>query len=248
MKMKIMKKLLVLFAMCFCLAGFKTSRSKYVASTSWVWAIAQMAGLEDVATIAPANLKHPPEYEITADDMLKVSECELFMSAGYERMMKTISKAAGVDESKIVKVKTTNTVENLSKMVDMLAEKAGTQKTAKKNIEEYKKLIADMSAKVKASGLEQKTFYVHKDQMPLATDLGLTIAGTFGSAPLTAEQLDEIAANKYDYIIDNVHNPVAGPAKQVSPDTKIIIWRNFPEKLEKKALYNVVKKNCEMLF
>ena len=41
------------------------STPKYVASTSWVAAIAEIAGLDGVDTVAPADLKHPPEYEIT---------------------------------------------------------------------------------------------------------------------------------------------------------------------------------------
>ena len=41
---------------------------RYVASTSWVAAIAEIAGLDGVDTVAPADLKHPPEYEITPMD------------------------------------------------------------------------------------------------------------------------------------------------------------------------------------
>lgn len=59
--------------------------SNYVASTSWVAAIAELAGIDDVVTIAPANLKHPPEYEITADDMVSVINATLFMHAEIGR-------------------------------------------------------------------------------------------------------------------------------------------------------------------
>lgn len=34
-----------------------------IASTSWTAAFADLAGLDEVPFIAPANLAHPPEYE-----------------------------------------------------------------------------------------------------------------------------------------------------------------------------------------
>ena len=219
----------------------------YVASTSWVAAIAELAGIDDVATIAPANLKHPPEYEITPEDIVKVSQAELFMQAGYEAMMKTIANAAEVDKEKVVKVKTTNSLENLENMVQMLSEKAGTKEKADKRFGEYKKLIEWGRAQVAEKGLDKLTVWVHKDQIPLATDLGLNVVGTFGSAPLTSEQLALAAEKKFDIIIDNLHNSIADPAKSVSPNSAVIVWRNFPDHTGDSALYNIVKNNIETL-
>lgn len=245
-----MKKLLsllsLLMILCFT-SCVKTSSSKYVASTSWVAAFAQMAGIENVDTIAPANLRHPPEYEITADDILKVTDCEIFMYAGYERMMKTIANASEINEDKIIKVKTTNTEKNICAMVNMLSQEAGTQKSAQKNLDEYIKYIEETRVQIKALGIDKKSFYVNVNQEEFAADLGINIAGTFGPSPLTSAQLEEIALNKYDYIIDNIHNPVAEPAKEVSAESKIIMWRNFPDMMEDKTLLNIIKNNCEML-
>lgn len=239
---------ILLFFMIFNFTScVKTSSSKYVASTSWVAAFAQMAGIENVDTIAPANLRHPPEYEITADDILKVTDCEIFMYAGYERMMKTIANASEINEDKIIKVKTTNTEKNICAMVNMLSQEAGTQKSAQKNLDEYVKYIEKTRAQIKALGIDKKSFYVNVNQAEFAADLGINIAGTFGPSPLTSAQLEEIALNKYDYIIDNIHNPVAEPAKEVSAESKIIMWRNFPDMMEDKTLLNIIKNNCEML-
>lgn len=239
---------ILLFFMIFNFTScVKTSSSKYVASTSWVAAFAQMAGIENVDTIAPANLRHPPEYEITADDILKVTDCEIFMYAGYERMMKTIANASEINEDKIIKVKTTNTEKNICAMVNMLSQEAGTQKSAQKNLDEYIKYIEETRAQIKALGIDKKSFYVNVNQEEFAADLGINIAGTFGPSPLTSAQLEEIALNKYDYIIDNIHNPVAEPAKEVSAESKIIMWRNFPDMMEDKTLLNIIKNNCEML-
>ena len=253
--MKNLKKAVISFTALLLIAVLCMSFSRpaqqmkpaYVASTSWVAAIAELAGIDDVATIALANLKHPPEYEITPEDIVKVSQAELFMQAGYEAMMKTIANAAEVDKEKIVKVKTTNSLENLENMVQMLSEKAGTKEKADKRFAEYKKLIEWGRAQVAEKGLDKLTVWVHKDQIPLAKDLGLNIAGQFGSAPLTSEQLALAAEKKFDIIIDNLHNSIADPAKTVSPDSAVIVWRNFPDHTGDSALYNLVKANIETL-
>ncbi len=222
--------------------------SNYVASTSWVAAIAELAGLDNVVTIAPANLKHPPEYEITADDMVSVINAKLFMHAGYEKMMKTISNAAQLDESRIVKVKTTNTLANLEKMVNMLSEKAGTEEIAQERFGEYKKLIEEARERIAASPNKNLEVFANVNQAEFARDLGLNVVSTFGSGSLTADQIKEAHEKAYALVIDNVHSPVASPIAEVSPTSIILTWRNFPDYLGSNALYNVIKENLEMLW
>ncbi len=224
------------------------SSSNYVASTSWVAAIAELAGIDDVVTIAPANLKHPPEYEITADDMVSVINAKLFMHAGYEKMMKTISTAAQLDETKIVKVKTTNTLANLSNMVEMLSEKAGTQEKAKERFGEYKKLIEEARARIASSPNKDIEVYANVNQAEFARDLGLNVVSTFGSGALTSDQIAEAHDKAYILVIDNVHSPVASPISEVSSSSIVLTWRNFPDYLGYNALYNVIKENLELLW
>lgn len=224
------------------------SQENYVASTSWVAAIAELAGIDDVTTIAPANLKHPPEYEITADDMVSVINAKLFMHAGYEKMMKTISTAAELDESKIIKVKTTNTLENLSNMVTMLSEKAGTQELAAERFGAYKAMIEEARARIAASPNKDVEVYANTNQAEFARDLGLNVVSTFGSGALTASQIAEAHDKTYTLVIDNVHSPVASPIAEVSPSSIILTWRNFPDYLGNNALYNVIKENLETLW
>lgn len=224
------------------------NQSKYVASTSWVASIAELAGIDGVVSIAPANLKHPPEYEITADDMASVIKAELFMYAGYEKMMKTIKEAAEVAPEKVIQVKTTNTLENLETMAAMLSEKAGTQQKAKERFASYKAMIEEARSRIKELGLDKLTVYANTNQAQLARDLGLNVVSEFGAAPLTSNQIAEAARCKYDIAIDNVHNPVASPIADVSSDTVILTWRNFPDHIGDNALYNVIKDNIDMLF
>lgn len=249
------KTLSVLFTIVFVLSACfaqasneKKENKKYVASTSWVASIAQLAGLEDVVCIAPANLKHPPEYEITADDILTVANAKLFMQAGYERMMKTITTAADVDQSKIIKVKTTNTLENLNNMVTMLSEKAGTQDRAKHNYAKLEKLILDARKRIANSANKNTEVFAHKDQVQLAQDLGLNVVSKFGNGQLTSDQIAEAAKKKYALVIDNYHNMSASPIAQVSQNSKIVVFKNFPDHLGKDSLYNVIKDNLDILW
>lgn len=252
MKKTIMILIMISIAVLSCFARAipeaKTPGKYYVASTSWVASIAELAGIDNVDCIAPANLRHPPEYEITAEDMVKVKDAELILNAGYEAMMKVISNAAEVDSSKIVKVKTTNTEANLSAMVEMLSNLAGTQEEAEKRYSEYKDLIEKARQLIREKGYDKFTVWAHADQAEFARDLGLNVVGTFGRAQLSAEQIAEAALNNYDIVIDNAHNPVASPVAEVSPSSVILLWSNFPDHLGNNALYNVLKGNLEMLF
>ena len=79
------------------------TNKNYVASTSWVASIAYVAGLDNVKIIAPANLKQPPEYEITVDDLVNVINADLFMHAGYEKMVSAITSSAELSNDKIIR-------------------------------------------------------------------------------------------------------------------------------------------------
>lgn len=250
-----MKRILVLLAvlallpaLCFSQAATEKKKAEYVASTSWVAAIAELAGIDDVVCIAPANLKHPPEYEITPDDIVTVSNAKLFMNAGYERMMKTIAEAAGVDKSRIVKVKTTNTLENLGNMVSMLSDLAMTKPEASERFSAYSYMIQQAREKIKEKGYDKLKVFANTNQAELCADLGLNVVAKFGAGPLSSDQIADAARNKYDLVIDNAHNPVAGPVAEVSPSSVILVWSNFPDHVGGNALYEVIENNLNMLW
>lgn len=226
----------------------EVAEAEYVASTSWVAAIAEIAGIDGVVTVAPSSLRHPPEYEITADDIVRVMNASLFMCAGYEKMMDTITDAVGLEEDKIVKVKTTNTLENLGNMVKMLSQKAGTEDKAEERWSEYKALIENARERIASSENRDIEVYANKNQAEFARDLGLNVVSEFGSGELTSAQIEEAHDKAYPLVIDNIHNPVASPITEVSPNSIILTWRNFPDHTGENALYSVVKENLESLW
>ena len=116
-----------------------------------------------------------------------------------------------------------------------------------KRFSEYEKIIEEAREQIKALGIDQIPCYVNTNQTPLAEDLGLNVVGVFGAAPLTSDQIADAAQNKYPLIIDNVHNIITDPLKDVCPNSTILIWRNFPDHLGENALYNVVKDNIDSL-
>ena len=68
--MKIQKKLSMLIAASLLATLSWAAPKKVVASTSWSAAFADIAGADEVESIAPVNLRHPPEYEITVSDTI----------------------------------------------------------------------------------------------------------------------------------------------------------------------------------
>ncbi|MBK5200051.1 MAG: ABC transporter substrate-binding protein [Spirochaetaceae bacterium] len=218
----------------------------YTASTAWTAAFAQLGGLDDITNIAPANLNHPPEYEILPQDINNIVHSKLFIYAGYEGMMKTLSKNL-IDESKMIKINTSNSLDNVIAVASQISKQAGTEEISKVRVSKYKTLMIDARKYIKANNLDQLRCLVNFHQAPLAKDLGLNVVKTFGPGAITPADIKDASVNNYDLIIDNVHTILSGPLVEVSPDTPIIIWRNFPDNLEPDALYNMVDSNIKLL-
>lgn len=225
----------------------KTAEGTVIASTSWTAAFADLGGADSVQFIAPATLAHPPEYEITVSDVLKIGKAEHFIYAGYERMMQSMGDAIGSSGASMLKITTDNSISNVQEQAAIIAEVLSQQKESQKRVAEYVRTVTDGKQAVADKGFDQMKVYCHAMQIFLAEDLGLQIGGTFGPGPLTASQIAEVAKGGYDIIIDNVHNPIASPLLEVSPESKIVVWRNFPKSVERGSLQKMVQENIDSL-
>ena len=244
--MKIQKKLSIALAALLFATSLWAAPKKVVASTSWAAAFADIAGADEVESIAPVNLRHPPEYEITVSDVQKISESDVFIYAGFERMMKTLgSKVANQGIS--VQVVLDNSLATVNESTLKIAQALGTEDIQKVRYAEYEKLVKDGQKKALKKKLNKKKVLCNKNQTYLAKELGLEIAGVFGPGPVSAEELLNAKKAGYDLIIDNIHNPTGKPVTEVLPKAKYIVWRNFPEAVEHDALKKVVKENIELL-
>lgn len=244
--MKIQKRLSMLIAASLLATALWAAPKKVVASTSWSAAFSDIAGADEVESIAPVNLRHPPEYEITVSDVQKISDSEVFIFAGFERMMKTLgTKVANKGVS--VQVTLDNSLATVKESTLKIAQALGTEDIQKVRFAEYEKLVKDGQKKALKKKLNKKKVLCNKNQTYLAKELGLEIAGIFGPGPVTAEELLEAKKAGYDLIIDNIHNPTGKPVTEVLPKAKYIVWRNFPTAVEHDALKKVVADNIELL-
>ena len=244
--MKIHKKFIVFFAASLLAATLWAAPKKVVASTSWAAAFADIAGADEVESIAPVNLRHPPEYEITVSDVQKISESEIFIFAGFERMMKTLGTKVP-NKGVSVQIVLDNSLATVKESTLKIAQELGTEDIQKARYAEYEKLVKDGQKKALKKKLNKKKVLCNKNQTYLAKELGLEIAAVFGPGPVSAEELLEAKKAGYDLIIDNIHNPTGKPVTEILPKAKYIEWRNFPTAVEHDALKKVVKDNIDLL-
>lgn len=237
----------ILAAAC---AATQATAQDYLATTRWVAAIAEMAGIGPVANFAPAELSHPPEYELKPGDLLRLAKAKAVFAAGYETaMMKKINDAlkSGGSSFEVVTVQTDNSIEVLSRETLKIARKFGTMAKRDEAMRAYEGLIESIRGELKANGTFEKDAFVHLFQVPLAKDLGFNVVGTFGPAPASPAQIAEIAKAKPFIIIDNVHNPVAKPLLEASPLSVYASFLNFPGRLGTSSIADVVSHNRKVL-
>ncbi len=218
-----------------------------IASTSWTAAFADLGGAQKVEIIAPASLIHPPEYEITVSDVMKIDKADYFIYAGYERMMKSMGDSISKTNTDLIQITTDNSIENVTKQAALIASALKSQYYSEDRVYDYVEAVKKGERSVAKKGLDKQKVYCHAMQIFLAKDLGLEVGGTFGPGPLTASQIAEVAKGGYDIIIDNVHNPIASPLLEVSPTTRLVVWRNFPETVERGSLQKMVEQNIASL-
>lgn len=248
-----MKKFILIFLLLslnvFIFANNTTNNFKQaeriVASTSWTAAFADLAGVDSVTSIAPATLQHPPEYEITVSDIQTINNSTIFIYAGFERMMKTIGNAVG--NTQMVKITCDNSIDTVTKSTQLIADITGTQKQRNIRLAKYIATINDAANQIKKLNLQDVNILCNKNQIYLAKDLGFTNITIFGPGPVTSEQIANANKTHYEFIIDNIHNPVGSPLLEVSPSSKYVIWRNFPEAIERDALLHVIQSNINSL-
>ena len=244
------RKLITVFSLLFILSSFifaKDNKANVVCSTSWSASFAELSGAEDVTVIAPANLRHPPEYEVTVSDVLSIMNSDYFIYAGFERMMKTLEDNFATSNTIPIQIKLDNSLATVTESCMKIAKKIGTEKQCEKNLGEYEKVLKIGKEKVSKKGLGGAKVLCHKHQVYLAEELGLDVVATFGPGPVTSKQIVDAKKGNYELIIDNIHNPVGEPLVEVAENARYIIWRNFPETVGKNSLINLIKENIDVL-
>lgn len=218
---------------------------KIVASTSWVGAIVEAAGVQNVDILAPVELRHPPEYDFKPSDIQLIMEADWIVMAGYEPFMNKILEANNIDEAKIIKVSTVNTKDNLIEQTRLIAEKIGTEDKQSKWEQEFTKIFSSITEEAKGKNVESTKVLVQRHMEAFVRSLGFDVLAVFSADELSPAKIGELANLNPDLIIDNYHNP-QGQAIAETCGAKIVELRNFPGP-EHKGLTELFIDNAKKL-
>jgi ABC-type Zn uptake system ZnuABC Zn-binding protein ZnuA len=246
-----MKRLIALAALLVAVSslGLAAQGSGYMATTRWVAAIAELAGIGQVDNFAPSDMTHPPEYELSPADILELSKAKVVFAAGYEgKMVKKINEALASGGSfRMITVNTDNSPENLKAQAEKIAKEFGTMDACAKNLAAYGAAVDSARSRLKAKGLLGATALVHDYQTYLTKAFGFEIVGTFGPAPATPDQIAQAKKLSPAVIIDNYHNMVAKPLVEVSKGSRYATFLNFPGLFGTSSIVDVVDYNAKQL-
>ncbi len=243
--MKTRLAILFLIVSVFGLAAAPAPESdvSVVATTSWTAAFALAAGATDVYVLAPYEMQHPPEYELRASDFIILSEADLLIFGGYERMAGKIRETLGDDGPEILQIPTDYSLATLESSISKIATALGI--VDDDPAAEFRDFYADWKRELAELGFLQSKVIAHAFLRPIAVEIGVEVVGVFGPAPLEAKQIVDLSGLPADIILDNWHNEVGKPLLEVMKDTKAVKLINFPGAEGTKTLLDVLVLNRE---
>ncbi len=218
-----------------------------VATSSWTAAYAQAAGAENVVILAPFDMEHPSEYELRPGDIPKLMDAKAVVYAGYEVMTERLKNGLGLPQDKLLLVDTDYSYESIEKSVMDLAVKLGTEGVARKNLSDIYRAFDEGRNAVKRKQMLGQPVIVHRFQASVAKELGLVPVVLFGPAAPEASEIVVAAKTQAFLIIDNFHNPVGLPFREVLPDTRYVQLLNFPGLKGTKTLTDVIRYNVSQI-
>jgi hypothetical protein len=218
-----------------------------VATTTWTAAFAIAAGIADVVTLAPADLRHPAEYELKASDVAALKGADLIISNGFEVMAKRLAEAAGSQNIRILQIGADYSLATMRSSLLAIAAVAGTTAQARASIAKLEAFEASWKGELRAKGLLGAAILVHLFQQPLMEELGFTVKGVFGPAPLEAAQIARLSRERVSFIVDNWHNEVAAPLRETLPGARYSSLINFPGPDGTVTLLDVLADNRKRL-
>ncbi len=239
-----MKRILPLAA---CLAALSLQAlcaqapGRVVASTSWVAAFARAAGATDIVTIAPMELRHPPEYELKPSDLKAVAGARFLAYSGYERFAARLAETAGSEGLAIAKVYTDNIPSTFKAEARKLAVLFGTLPAFEAWAAGFDASTAAMRERV-LTAFPERRVVAHKYLKTYAEWLGFEVVGTFGPGESSPALLLELVKARPVLVIDNYHNP-SGAAVVEALRIPLVTLINFPGKDGSKTIEDVFAHN-----
>ena len=178
-----------------------------VASTSLTGALARAVGASEVRILTPADVKHPPEYELRPSDLGKIDGANVVVYAGYERMVGKLADVARSKSLLAVQVDTTTSPDNLIVQARKIAAALHTEKEElaweRGFLEKLRTLKEGLAP---YSG---KRAVVHLQAQALARWAGLSVVQVIMPGEISAKAVADAVAKQPDIVIDILHMPVA---------------------------------------
>ncbi|MDR0742893.1 MAG: hypothetical protein LBF05_00845 [Tannerella sp.] len=232
-----------------CQGKKRTSHSDrvVVATTAWTAAYAEAAGAGEVVILAPFEMEHPSEYELRPGDIPEIMNAELIVYAGYEVMTDRLKKGLDIPQEKLLLVDTDYRYEAIVQSVMNIAKHLGTEDIARDNLFTVRRALDDGRSMLREKNMSDKPVMVHRFQSSIAGELGLRPVVLFGPSAPEASEIAEAAKKEVFMIIDNFHNPVGQPLKEVLSDKKYVRFLNFPGLKGTKTLTDVIRYNISQI-
>ncbi len=240
---------IILFILCLLASctGKQSSPKGVVATTGWTAAYALAAGATDISILAPYEMVHPSEYELRPGDIGRLTGANLVVYAGYEVMVNQIKTGLKIPEERLLMISTGYKLEEIEKSVMLIAKSLGTEAVAGRNMEEIRLLFAEGREAVHQKGLDTLPALVHFFQESIAEELGIKSLMVFGPAPPEPRQILAMAQTNATLIIDNAHNPVGGPMRDILKDGDYKQLLNFPGLYQTRTIADVIQYNISQL-
>jgi zinc transport system substrate-binding protein len=225
---------------CAALAPLSAQGLRVVATTSWTAALASAAGAVTIVTLAPSDLRHPAEYELKPSDLAALKGADVIVYTGFEVMAQKLADAAGTQKIRLLKVNADYSLATMRESLTAIAAVTGTKETAANNLAAIAAFMASWKDELRRARVLSQPVLVHLFQQPLIAELGFTVAGVFGPAPLEAAQITKLSGLKAGLVVDNWHNEDAAPLKETMRTARFASLINFPQPPATRSLLDVL--------
>lgn len=219
---------------------------KVVASTAWTGAIAQAAGAELTAVLAPWELRHPPERDFRPSDIQYAVDADAIVWAGYERFVRQLIEAADIPEDRVVQVYTVNEPQRLVEQTRELAQRWGTEERQRQWEETFLEAVGRIRELAAQRGVGGVRVVASEHMKVFLEWLGYQVVGTFGFEELTPARIHELQQLNPDLVVDVWHSPGGEPLAEATGVAYVSLI-NFPGRDGTRTLLDVFQYNARAL-
>lgn len=241
MKERYIISLLLLFVVFVSFSTVEASELKVVASTTWVGAMVEAAGVSDVTVLAPIDMRHPAEYDFTPSDIRLALEADYLVYAGYEPFVNRLVDAADFPQERVITVHTNNSPPILKDSVAALAKVFGTEQQYSRWEQELNALVQRLQTAASQKQIDEIRVAVQSHQRLWVEWLGYDVVASFGPEELTASKISEVMQTAPEMIVDNWHSAQGEVFRSEGRDYVSLI--NFPGPDNTGSLLEVLERN-----